>query len=186
MATGIYCIRNKVNTKIYIGSAAVSLRQRFHLHRSKLRLGQHHSHHLQAAWNKYGEEAFEFFIVEECSPENCLILEQYYIDYYDTCNPECGYNSAPVAGSTLGFRFSEESKAKVSKSLIGKTKGVPKTPEHRARISAALKGKKRPKGSAAMMGNKHGCAHKGRKLTLEWVAKRQASRKANAAKKVQP
>ena len=184
--TGVYAIRNKVNTKIYVGSAAVSIRQRFHLHRSNLRLNRHHNAHLQQAWNMYGEDSFEFLIVEECPPGDCLILEQYYIDQYEACNPECGYNLAGVAGSTLGFKFSAESRKKVSESLKGKTKGVEKTPEHRARISAALKGKsKTPEHCTKLKGNKHGGVHKGRKMTPEWIEKRQHTRRMRAwAKKL--
>lgn len=179
--TGVYAIRNKINTKIYIGSGAVSIEQRFAQHKSYLRSDQHYNNHLQQAWNKYGEDSFEFIIVEECPPDTCLALEQYYIDYYDVCNPKCGYNSAITAGSTLGLKFSEETKDKISKALKGKRKGVPHTPEHAAKISAALKGKKKSAEHAAKLkGNKGGCAHKGRKMTPEWIEKRQHSRKMRA------
>lgn len=145
MTIGVYAIMNKTNTKLYVGSATISIKQRFYLHRSDLRHNRHHSKHLQAAWNKYGEGSFELIVIEECSPEDCLVLEQYWIDYYDVCNPECGYNSAPIAGNTLGLKPSEETKAKISAALVGKTKGMKKTAEHAANISAALKGKKRKK-----------------------------------------
>lgn len=171
--SGIYVIRNKINTKLYIGSAAVSIKQRFHKHYSDLKYNRHHSAHLQASWNKYGSNSFEFLIVEECLPEDCLVLEQYYIDYYDACNPGCGYNSAPTAGSTLGFEFSDESKEKISKALKGKRKGIPHTPEHSAKIAAALKGKKKSPEHAA----KTAAFHKGRKASAETRAKMSAARK---------
>lgn len=179
--TGVYAIRNKINTKLYIGSGAVSVAQRFAQHKSSLRNNKHYSGHLQQAWNKYGEENFEFIVVEECVPEDCLILEQYYIDYYDVCNPNFGYNSAVTAGSTLGFKFSEEAKTKISIALKGKTKGRKHTAEHSANISKALKGKpKSPEHCAKLKGNTHGRVNKGRKMTQEWIEKRQHSRKTNA------
>lgn len=173
MATGVYIIRNMVNTKIYVGSASVSIKQRFHMHRSSLRLNQHHSPHLQQSWNKYSEESFEFVVAEECAPSDCLALEQYYIDLYDACNKDSGYNSAPIAGSTLGFKFSEEAKGKISAALKGKRKGILHTSEHSARIAAALKGKKKSPEHAA----KITALLIGRKASAETKAKMSAARK---------
>jgi group I intron endonuclease len=59
----IYKIRNVVNGKFYVGSA-VDTRTRFRQHRRLLRKNIHHCKHLQAAWNKYGEDAFKFEVVE--------------------------------------------------------------------------------------------------------------------------
>ena len=60
----IYKIRNVVNQKFYVGST-VNMKERARTHRNKLRVGKHHTPHLQAAWSKYGEECFVFEIVEE-------------------------------------------------------------------------------------------------------------------------
>ena len=62
-ASGIYAIVNCVNGKRYVGSA-VNFRRRLYGHRSHLRRGTHHNHHLQTAWVKYGHDAFVFFILE--------------------------------------------------------------------------------------------------------------------------
>jgi group I intron endonuclease len=59
----IYKIRNLTNQKFYVGSA-VDTRTRFRQHRKLLRRGLHHCKHLQASWNKYGEELFKFEVVE--------------------------------------------------------------------------------------------------------------------------
>lgn len=59
----IYKIRNVVNGKFYVGSAK-DTRTRFRQHRKLLRKGTHHCKHLQAAWNKYGEDVFKFEVVE--------------------------------------------------------------------------------------------------------------------------
>lgn len=58
----IYIIRNVVNEKFYVGST-INQRERFRTHRSKLRRNAHHCAHLQAAWNKYGEDCFKFEVI---------------------------------------------------------------------------------------------------------------------------
>lgn len=59
----IYKIRNVVNGKFYVGSTT-DTRERFRTHRSRLRKGVHHCRHLQASWNKYGEDCFKFEVQE--------------------------------------------------------------------------------------------------------------------------
>jgi group I intron endonuclease len=64
MTQVIYKIVNLVNDKFYVGST-VNKKVRFREHRKQLRGNRHHCKHLQAAWNKYGEEKFDFRVVEE-------------------------------------------------------------------------------------------------------------------------
>lgn len=59
----IYKIRNVVNNKFYVGSTT-DTRERFRNHRKMLRGNRHHCPHLQASWNKYGEDCFKFEVVE--------------------------------------------------------------------------------------------------------------------------
>ena len=66
MATGIYCIKNKINDYIYIGQSTDTNR-RFKDHIRTLRQNTHHNIKLQTSWNKDGETNFEFFIILECS-----------------------------------------------------------------------------------------------------------------------
>ena len=105
--SGIYQIKNKVNNKIYIGSAA-SFYYRWAEHKFLLRKQNHSNYHLQNAWNKYGEDSFEFFIVEECPEDKLIEKEQYY---FDKLKPE--YNICKIAGNTSGYKFTEKQKQKL-------------------------------------------------------------------------
>ena len=91
---GIYSITNKINNKKYIGSTAKSFKQRFKQHISKLKNGGHANKHLQASYNKYGPESFDFEILEIVdSSENIRDIEKLYIDKFDCVNN--GYNENP-------------------------------------------------------------------------------------------
>lgn len=100
---GIYQIRNLVTNQIYLGSASRTFYYRWHLHRFHLRKKDHHCKHLQNSFNKYGEENFEFEIIEVCGTEVILEREQYYLD---TRKPE--YNTVKFAGHTLGYKATPE------------------------------------------------------------------------------
>lgn len=60
---GIYQIRNKVNEKVYVGSAK-NILHRWRCHKVDLKAQRHHCKHLQRAWNKYGRANFEFEVLE--------------------------------------------------------------------------------------------------------------------------
>ena len=63
---------------------------------------------------KYGYSNFSLEILEYCDEAELLIREQYY---FDKLNPK--YNILKVAGSSLNYHHTEETKAKISKSLKG-------------------------------------------------------------------
>lgn len=135
-SSGIYSITNLKNSRQYVGSA-VNLRKRKNIHLSQLRNGKHRNPKLQAAFDKYGEEAFRFDVLEVVENKSDLIpAEQRHMDLLKPF-----YNIAKVAGSTLGVKFTDEARAKISKAAVGRPRG-PFTDEHRANISAATKGKK--------------------------------------------
>jgi hypothetical protein len=62
MNTGVYVIEHIASGEKYFGSAAKPFDQRWGNHRQKLLTGKHTNAHLQAAWSKYGEDAFVFRI----------------------------------------------------------------------------------------------------------------------------
>ena len=105
--SGIYEIRNLLNNHRYIGSS-ININKRWAEHINDLKADRHANRYLQNAWNKYGQEYFEFNLLEECeSNKDLLIIEQRYLD----SNPE--YNICKIAGNSLGVVFSDERKVKI-------------------------------------------------------------------------
>src|ERR1019366_10640290 len=112
--TGVYYWVNQVNGKIYVGGAYSSFYARHATHLSGLRNNRHRNKHLQASWNKYGEENFLFVIMEKCHPTKVQEREQHHIDKFWETERDTLYNLSPTAGSTLGMEQSDETRAKVS------------------------------------------------------------------------
>ncbi len=146
---GIYKITNKVNNKVYVGQA-LDVDFRFGVHRQKLNSNQHINSHLQAAWNKYGQDNFIFEVIEECPGNKLNERELYWIDYYDAMNNNGGYNLNGVTGG----HHSEETRQKISNALFGENNylrgkigdkaywyGKKLSEEHKRKISESRKGK---------------------------------------------
>ncbi len=103
--SGVYGIVHMASGKMYVGSS-VNMSNRCLHHLKYLNAHKHSNGRLQNAWNKYGEAAFVFVVIERCSREHLLKSEQYWID-------KCGsYNLAPKAGSVLGIKWSTRSRRK--------------------------------------------------------------------------
>ena len=137
MKAGVYLISNNVNGKCYVGSS-IHLEQRRKEHFSRLANNKHANRHLQNSYNKYGREVFDFEILEEVEindniKQTLLNREQFWID-----NLKPQYNILLVAGSTLGYRHTEDTKLKISKS----TRGRKKSKEHAQHIREGQRGRK--------------------------------------------
>jgi len=163
MNKGIYCIKNVITNKMYIGSS-INISKRFYHHKKMLLNNIHHSIKLQNSYNKHGIDNFVFEILEIVDDKLKLIeTEQKYIDTYNTF--KCGYNSRAVANSPLGTKLTEEQKKKISefhknrirqpmseetklklsiinKGKIGANLGKKQTEETKQKISDSKKGKK--------------------------------------------
>lgn len=139
---GIYYIRNKVNGKIYIGQTRDRFIERYWNHKWKLNNNSHDNKYLQRAWNKYGEDSFEFYVVHILkNDENIDDLEITYIDSFDGSkiyNIQNGGQSSTMFGvemsestkkkigeknkiNGLDRKATEETKKKMSETRTGKT-----------------------------------------------------------------
>jgi group I intron endonuclease len=164
MTRGIYKIINVINNKFYVGSA-VNFVERKRKHWWMLRKGTHANKHLQAAWIKYGEQAFVFVVVEDLpddidllAAENVWLKEHVgkghcynlatnatapTLGWYGEKNPMWGKTFShteeakiKIAAASTGRKHTPEDIEKIRRHLIGK----PKSAEVRAKISATLSG----------------------------------------------
>lgn len=115
--TGIYCFKNLVNGKVYIGQS-VNIQRRYKQHLSNIN-NLKHQEAIYLALRKYGVENFSFEILKECDINNLSKFEQYYISKYDAygCN---GYNETVGGEGSIGYKHTKESKEKMSASRKGR------------------------------------------------------------------
>ncbi len=88
---GIYAIINIINQKIYIGSSR-DITERIKSHFCNLKRNNLDNKNLQEDFNTYGIENFKFEIISYCKEDNLNKKELFYIYYYNSFNPNCGYN----------------------------------------------------------------------------------------------
>lgn len=127
----VYSILHRESGKRYVGST-VNHRKRWTNHRHLLNKGTHKTTHLQHAWNKYGEDAFDFVVLEELADNtNIIAREQYWLD---KLNPE--YNVLALAYSHTGYRHTEENKRRCGMA----NSEYKHTEEHKNKIKNSLIG----------------------------------------------
>jgi group I intron endonuclease len=136
--SGVYVARNTISGRVYVGSS-VNISQRWRKHKEALRRGKHHSRIFQDSWDKHGDGAFTWEVLEDVHPEQRLLFEreQHWIDALRAYGRDTGLNRRPSSDSFRLGKHSDETKAKMSAAH----KGKPKTAEHRANLSAANMGK---------------------------------------------
>ena len=119
--SGIYKIINKFNGRIYIGSAKRFI-ERWKSHTSSLRTQKHSNKFLQADFNKCGEDAFVFEVVEvtdgKTKEERLMIEESYIKQYYDK-GDNC-YNLCDRAISRDGCKDKDPEKTRLKHSESSK------------------------------------------------------------------
>ena len=151
---GVYKITNNKSNKYYIGSTTQSFKSRCSQHLYELNSNIHCNTHLQRSFNKYGSKTFSFEILEICEKEQCVIKEQYWMDYYKSYDHKKGYNILKYSNNSLGYKHTPETLIRMSKlkkekpSHINTQKAVllanigrPKSLETRLKISNSNKGR---------------------------------------------
>jgi group I intron endonuclease len=117
----VYCIRNLINNKVYIGKAnKIAGRIANHKYALRARNKKQENAHLIAAWNKYGEKNFDYFVLETIDINNQELLtdrELYWIKEYKSIQREFGYNLRMDSSSNMIVH--EETRKKISEAVTG-------------------------------------------------------------------
>lgn len=112
--SGIYCISNNVDSRIYVGSAK-TLWKRFLGHFRKLEIDKHKNRYFQNFYTKHKEAIFTFTLLELVEDLSTLIdREQFWLDETKCYEHDIGFNICPKASSSLGVKRSPEYLAKIS------------------------------------------------------------------------
>lgn len=113
---GIYCIRNTVNNKVYIGKS-INIYFRIKQHITLLNTkSKNENCYLVNSWHKYGKDSFEYIVLEYLEVNEKLISDRelYWIRNFESNNPEKGYNLR--IDSSTGMVISESTRKKLSES----------------------------------------------------------------------
>ena len=133
----IYCWRNVHNGKRYIGQT-INPKKRYKEH--KRHIGSYDGQNLFGrALNKYSSmDDWEYIVIEEVSKEMLDQREINWIAFYNSNDPEHGYNTTSGGDRHDGYKLSEETRKRMSESKKGKKRST----ETCKKISESQKGKK--------------------------------------------
>jgi group I intron endonuclease len=113
--SGIYMLTNKITKKIYIGQSS-NLSNRFKNYFYISYIKSQANLIINRALIKYGYSNFSLTILEYCDISDLLTREQFY---FDKLNPQYNILKKQIARNSLKSKHSENTKAKISKSLKG-------------------------------------------------------------------
>ena len=113
----VYKTTNIKNGKVYIGQSKKCIQK------SSRYIGS--GKFFLRAVKEFGRDCFVKEIIEEIDSNNCSLLderEKYWIFYYDSTNPDNGYNltKGGAGWSSFGMKRSDETREKQSKKRLGK------------------------------------------------------------------
>ena len=149
----IYCIKNTINNKEYIGLTTRTLEHRWkqHIYESNKKDSWEWNTPLGNAIKKYGKDSFQVFVLEECYSETELKQKEIQlIRERKSLASENGYNLTLGGDGRLGYKLSEETKRKIGEGNFGKVMS------NEAKEKMSVAAKKRSVGKLSPMdGKKH-------------------------------
>ena len=149
----VYCIKNTINNKEYIGLTTRTLEHRWkqHIYESNKKDSWEWNTPLGNAIKKYGKDSFQVFVLEECSSETELKQKEIQlIKERKSLASETGYNLTLGGDGRLGYKLSEETKRKIGEGNFGKVMS------NEAKEKMSVAAKKRSVGKLSPMdGKKH-------------------------------
>jgi group I intron endonuclease len=92
--SGIYCIKNLINNKVYIGKS-MNIYGRILNHINLLnRESLNENRYLIRSWKKYGRDNFQYIVLEYLDKDESLLKgrELYWMLYYKSTTRKYGYN----------------------------------------------------------------------------------------------
>lgn len=126
----IYC-HTAPNGKRYVGQTCQRPERRWGEGR-----GYRGQEHFKRAIDRYGWDNFEHVVLcSVSSKEYADFLEQWFIEKWDTFNPEHGYNHTKGGGGCLGHELSAEGLLRLRQANMGRVLSG----DHRKKISTTLK-----------------------------------------------
>jgi group I intron endonuclease len=111
----VYIAKNIVNNKVYIGITKRNLEKRVyeHLYSSNIP-NKYLTIRFYNSIRKYGKDNIKWDILCECnSVEELLKKEEYFINLYDSTNPDKGYNMLK-SSTFLNYKHTKEFKDNLS------------------------------------------------------------------------
>lgn len=176
---GIYLLRNTVSGRVYVGQS-VHIRRRWNEHRASANRGD--KSRLYDAMRRYGVDAFQLVVLEECGPALFDERELYWMDRLSARVD--GYNLMPagqngrvadaamrelIAGKLRGRKLSPSHVENIRQGQIGRKH----TDETKAKIGA---GNRKPKSAEAALKTAAGLRRYFERLTPEQRAEHASKR----------
>lgn len=152
--SGIYCIIHRGTGLCYVGSS-INIGKRRYEHIYDSRHGSTNRFHI--ALRAFGEDAFDFEVLEECPQELLMDRERFYIVFTGAASID-GFNTRSNPNATYDHVVSDVTRARISASKKAQNRkltpeqkemvrisstGRIKSAECRAKMSAAHAGKKK-------------------------------------------
>lgn len=110
----VYKITNTKNNKVYIGQSINSIEKRFQRHINDAVNNKLQTHFARAI-RKHGKESFVVELIDTANTQEELNLkEQYWIRFYNSIDPEHGYNETDAINKCGGNTYMSKTKEEMA------------------------------------------------------------------------